>query len=122
MFKDNIIRFIKAHGIAVLAVALLAVLLKVVLHYSFILSFIILLVLYFGIGFAIELLTEKYRLKKAEKQLKQAGDNNVDRRAIEAHAGSRRLGMDSDDASDNAAPKQPKYVAVRGRTAAQAPG
>ncbi len=122
MFKDNIIRFIKAHGIAVLAVAALAVLLKVVLHYSFILSFIILLVLYFGIGFAIELLTEKYRLKKAEKQLKQAGDNNVDRRAIEAHAGSRRSGIDSDDASDNAAPKQPKYVAVRGRTAAQAPG
>ena len=122
MFKDNIIRFIKAHGIAVLAVAALAVLLKVVLHYSFILSFIILLVLYFGIGFAIELLTEKYRLKKAEKQLKQAGDNNVDRRAIEAHAGSRRSGIDSGEASDNAAPKQPKYVAVRGRTAAQAPG
>ena len=85
MFKENIIKFIKAHGIAVLAVAALAVLLKVILHYSFILSFIILLVLYFGIGFAIELITEKYRLNKAQKQLKRAADNGADRRAIEAH-------------------------------------
>ena len=119
MFKENIIRFIKAHGIAVLAVAALAVLLKVILHYSFILSFIILLVLYFGIGFAIELITEKYRLNKAQKQLKRAADNGADRRAIEAHT-VKRQEAGAQDGEETA--QQPTYVAVRGRTAQAAPG
>ena len=70
MFKDGIIRFIKAHGIAVLIVAAIAAVLKIVLHYSFILSFLVLLVLYFAIGFAIDLISEKIRLKKAQKSKK----------------------------------------------------
>ena len=70
MLKDGIIRFIKAHGIAVLIVAAIAAVLKIVLHYSFILSFLVLLVLYFVIGFAIDLISEKIRLNKALKSKK----------------------------------------------------
>ena len=77
MFKEGLKRFLKAHGIAVAAVLILSAVLKFVLHYSFILSFIILLAAYFGIGFAIELISEKYRLAKAGKQLGNGAGNQA---------------------------------------------
>ena len=71
MIGTYIVRFLKAHGIAVLTIAVLSVLIRIFLHFSFILSFIILFALYLIIGFAIDQFAEKRGLKKGAKRLKE---------------------------------------------------
>ncbi len=90
MFK-NIIRFLKAHGIAIAAVLLLSILIKIILHFSLIISFIILLIAYFLIGFAIDIISEKILLNKANRTLKNGSDN-----------GRRNYDNDEEDTGSNA--------------------
>ena len=82
----NIVRFFKAHGIALIAVAALAAVIKLTLHFSFFLSFLILLIAYFLIGFAIDVISEKKHLNKAQKSLNN-GETKAEKNRRSAGSG-----------------------------------
>lgn len=100
MIKEILQKFLKTHWFSLIAIGVLSLCLKIALKYSFILSFILLLIAYFVLGILVEFFMEKQTVARGNRY-KQARERVYARREMNATRKATPMPGDAADDDDD---------------------